>query len=70
MQVTDTGLASLKKLTALRGLGLSRTKITNAGLEQLAKFKHLKILDLEGTQVTEEGVTRLRRSLPDCDIRF
>ena len=45
-KITDSGIASLKKLPNLEVLSISKTKVTNIGLEQIAQIKTLKCLDL------------------------
>ncbi len=68
-KVTDAGLKHLAGLKALQTLDLSDTKVTDAGLKHLAGLKALKELGLEDTKVTDAGVSRLKRALPNCDIR-
>lgn len=57
--VTDTGLAHIEKLTALKSLDLRGTKIGDAGLAKLAPLIALEQLDLEATTVTSAGVAKL-----------
>jgi len=68
-KVTDAGVERLGKMTGLQGLKLRDTKVTDAGLEHLAGLKQLQTLNLGGTEVTGPGVKKLRRALPDCQIR-
>ena len=59
MQVTDAGLAHLKKLTKLRGLDISTLAITDEGFGTLDSLRELRRLDLAGTQITSAGLRHL-----------
>ena len=63
-EVTDRGLANLKRLDSLTLLHLADTQITDAGLEHLAALTNLRILHLSGTPVTDDGIEKLKRALP------
>jgi hypothetical protein len=70
--ITDRGLEHLGKLTSLEILSLTGTRIrgdTSAleHLHGLKKLKHL-ILNLVPSAETNEALTRLRESLPGCEI--
>lgn len=67
-QITDAGLASLTRLTALRTLALDRTQVTDAGLAHLKGMKNLHTIDLFETRVTDAGVADLELALPECKI--
>ena len=58
--VSDAGLESLKRLTALQRLYLQDTKITDTGLENLRGLTALRGLGLEGTKITDAGIENLR----------
>jgi Leucine-rich repeat (LRR) protein len=45
----------LVKLSNLRELNLSFTKVTDAGAKDLATLKNLRTLFLQGTAVTDAG---------------
>ena len=65
-QVSD--LEPLAQLTALETLDLSRTQVSD--LEPLAQLTALETLDLRNAQVSEHMVSKLRESLPECNILF
>jgi hypothetical protein len=69
--VTDKGLKTLTGLPLRYYLGLSGcVGVTDEGLNSIARLKGLKAVELNGTGVTKDGVARLRKALPDCEIRF
>jgi hypothetical protein len=63
-QITDAGLAHLKKLTKLEELVLIGTQVTDAGLDYLKGLRRLQHLDLSDTRVTPAGVKRLQSEMP------
>ena len=67
-EITDAGLAYLKRLANLSYLNLYSTAITDAGLEHLKGLTNLKHLYLWQTKVTDSGATNLQKSLPKLDI--
>ena len=48
--VSDAGLWHLGRLTNLRSLDLSQTKITDSGLKSLQMLTKLELLDLTDTK--------------------
>jgi hypothetical protein len=59
-QVTDSGLANLKKLTRLEALDLSGNRaITDAGMVHIKALERLEILYLGDTQLTDKGLFEL-----------
>jgi len=58
--VTDANLATIREITTLSHLDLSRTAITDAGLEHLEGLTELRTLKLEGTRVTDAGLGHLK----------
>ncbi len=70
-QVTDRGLAYLRKLPRLRSLSLSKTSVTDGGCEILAEITTLESLSLSDTAVTDQGIRCLRNltNLEWLDIR-
>ena len=59
-QVTDAGLAHLKRLAGLQTLLLNNTQVTDAGLAHLKGLAGLQQLVLSGTQVTDAGLAHLK----------
>jgi choice-of-anchor C domain-containing protein len=70
IRMTDAGVPPLTELPNLEVLTLSQTQVTDAGLLPLTKLPKLKDLDLTGTHVTPAGIDRLKRALPDCQVRL
>ncbi len=68
-EITDAGLAHLKGLTKLTYISLSRTGVTDEGLLQLSGLTNLKVGYVMKTGVTDAGLERLRRALPNLNIR-
>jgi len=61
----------VKRLGALRGtprLVLWGSGITDESIEQLIALNALKRIELSHTCVSKEGISRLRQSLPKCEI--
>jgi hypothetical protein len=58
--VTDMGLAQLERLTQLRALDLSNSRVRDAGLAHLKRFTNLRYLYLDDTKVTDAGLPHLR----------
>ncbi len=69
--VTDVGLASLKTIKTLQGLGLDQTDITDAGLKELAAFPALRGVNVSQCRnVTLRGIESVA-ALPGLeDIGF
>ena len=59
--ITDSTMATLGKLTALRRLQLSNNNITDKGLTALQSLKELQSLNLVGTKVTSQGLMPLAK---------
>lgn len=68
--VSDADLEYLKGMAKLEWLDLHGTTITDSGLEHLKGLTSLTDLDLSGTDTTEDGRATLKKSLPNCEIRF
>jgi len=58
-EVTDVGLAELRRFKHLRWLRLLLTETTDAGLAQIAALTELKGLSLNHTRVTDAGLAHL-----------
>lgn len=57
--ITNKGLATIGRLTALTRLQLEGTSVTDSGLVQLKSLKRLRYLNLTGTSVTDKGLEAL-----------
>ncbi len=57
--ISDAGLASLSKLSALNKLNLSTTKVSNEDLKHLTQLPALETLALNSTKITDEGISTL-----------
>lgn len=73
--ITDSTMACLGRLHALKSLNLSQAEITSAGVQHLAGLNNLETLDLSETRITDDDlvyVGRLRAlrklNLDDTDI--
>lgn len=67
--VTDIGLEHLTELPELQNLSLSFDTITDVGLDHLAKLPKLKHLYVTEAKVTVDGVAKLKRALPDLEVK-
>jgi Leucine-rich repeat (LRR) protein len=74
-RVTDAGIAHLKGLTQMKGLGLDYCRITDAELAHLKDLTQLQRLTLRGKEITDarlanvEGLTQLEFLwLGDCQV--
>ncbi len=68
--VTDSSLAHLAQMKDLRFLGLSYTDITDECLHDILKLSGLEYLDVEATGISGEGIGRIKKALPDCDVKY
>jgi hypothetical protein len=67
--VTDEGVRSIATLPRLQTLNLSRTDITSECVEILGQCKQLKELDVSQTHLEDKDVARLRKLLPNCEVK-
>lgn len=65
----STGLLYLKAFTNLERLKLNLTSITDAGLLVLSSLPQLKELEIFGAKTTANGIGKLKRALPQLDVR-
>jgi serine/threonine protein kinase/Leucine-rich repeat (LRR) protein len=66
--LTDLFLVELAGLKKLERLALAQSSVSDEGVTHLAPLAHLKELDLSDTRVTAGRVTKLKTSLPQCQI--
>ena len=59
-QITDAGLAPLKKLTKLRKIRISKTAITDNAAKVLAQIPTLEDIDVSQTSFGDEGLKALQ----------
>jgi hypothetical protein len=60
MAVNDESIAPIARLTNLRELTLTLTKLTDKGLKQLGRLRNLERLQIEGSGFSNEGLTHIR----------
>ncbi len=58
--LTDIGIAHLKKLKKLKTLWIRDSTITDAGISYLSGMTELRELDLRGSNISDSGLTHLR----------
>jgi Leucine-rich repeat (LRR) protein len=68
-KVTDVGLVHLRNLTKLKMLLLDHTQVSDTGLDHLMRLTDLRDLDLSDTRVTAAGKARLKKALPQLQLR-
>jgi uncharacterized membrane protein/mono/diheme cytochrome c family protein len=59
--LTDSSMATIGKLEALKKLQLSNNNISDKGLMQLQSLKELRSLNLVGTKITSKGLMSLTK---------
>ncbi len=69
-RVADEDLVQLPDIKNLKRIDLQSTAITDAGLKYLEPVSSLTFVDVSATGVTEEGVERLRKALPNVEVRY
>jgi len=69
-RITDDGLLHLQNLRSLEGLDLMDTDVTDKGAETLCRIGRLKDLRIVNTRITRNGFAKLKRALPECQIRY
>ena len=67
--VTDDIVEPLLALPGLKQVRLSGTRVTDAIYPGLSRLSGLEGIDLNGTAVSSKMVERLRRQLPNCQVR-
>ena len=67
--ISDDGLAKLaSQPTLLYDLLLDGTAISDRGVDSLCRLDSLTVLSIKNTNLSETAVSRLRTSLPECEI--
>lgn len=69
-RITGVGLKYLREFNSLQRLILYNTKITSEGLLFLECLSNLKTLRVQSRDISFEAKTRLRTSLPNCQVVF
>lgn len=59
IEITDSGLAHLARMTQLKALWIANNPLTDAGLSHLRGMTQLSALSLDNTYVTDAGLTHL-----------
>jgi hypothetical protein len=67
--ITNDDLAHLKNISNLKSLDLRGTRITDEGLVHVETISTLEFVNLQRTGVTAEAADRLRKKLPNTDVR-
>ncbi len=67
--ITEAGLCQLQAFKHLWELDLARTNATDKVLASLHGLTALRTLTLEGCRVSREALDRLRRALPNCEVK-
>lgn len=67
--VDNEGVKHLAALPHLKELDLSSTQITEEAVPFLARIRPLRKLDVRSNGFSEEAYARLRRRLPDCEVK-
>ncbi|MGZ0167347.1 MAG: outer membrane protein assembly factor BamB family protein [Planctomycetales bacterium] len=67
-KITNVGLKSISEMAQLQTLNVVGAKIDDAGVDDLKLLRNLQELTLVGSRVSADGLTRLRMSLPDCEV--
>jgi hypothetical protein len=65
----DVTVELLSQFPKLKKFSAERTPLTDASVESLPKLKKLKLVRLSDTNITPTGIDRLKKELPDCEIR-
>jgi len=60
-QVTDCGIANLRRNSQLIVLDLNKSRVTDAGMEVVGALPHLRQLFIDDTVITNVGIGHLRR---------
>lgn len=67
-EMTDHDLEVIARVPRLTELCVVSNQITDDGLAKLCELRDLLRLQIAGQQITKLGVTRLKQSLPECEV--
>ena len=67
-RLTDNTLKHIASFRALESLRIGDNQFSEAAILGLAKCKTLKYLAIDESQMSDIGITKLKRTLPDCEI--
>lgn len=65
----DDAVNLLSQFPELQKFAAERTPLTDASVDVLAKLNRLKLAWLSHTNITPTAMDRLKKALPDCEIR-
>lgn len=68
--ITDKGMKTLGACKGITDLYLVKTAITDEGLQELASLDKLETLDVSDTAVTSAGVAKLKKALPNVQVKY
>jgi Leucine-rich repeat (LRR) protein len=68
--VSDRSIRGLQNMQSLTYLNLDRTKVSDASVPMICQLKNLKTLYIGHSKVTKEGALRIKRVLPNCEVRW
>jgi internalin A len=68
--ITDAGISSLKRLSAIENLALDFTQVTDEGLLELQDVGTLKAVSLDCTHVTAGAVDAVRAARGDLEVTW
>lgn len=69
-QISDQGIRHLEGLTNLKRLDLMGTQVSDDSFESLRGLTGLKSLRIVDTDISYPVYARLKRELPDCQIKY
>jgi hypothetical protein len=69
-QIGNQGLRYIENLGKLKRLNLVGTRVNDEGFDSLKKLTNLKLLSIIDTDISYPVFARLKRELPDCQIKY
>ncbi len=67
-QITDSGMAALKRLKNIETLEIGDTVLTDATLDLLQKIPTVRRIQVRNTQMTPAGLASFQKARPDCQV--